>query len=207
MSKAAIASALLAIGFLLLGVDTAGAAKTVTGCKVSARHCEMRCRQTRPGQTKRCSDKCRSTQSECLHQAYKDIELGKVPPPSGGGATPPASRQSEEDKKNAEMGKTTPPAGVGTTAGSRQSEEDKKNIELGKTVPPSGGGATPAASRQSEEDKKNAEMGKTKPPAGRPSPGSAPPQPCASWQVRYSNGTCGCPSGMRGAKCEEIILH
>jgi hypothetical protein len=203
--KAVIASSLLAIGLLLSMVDAGAAASTVTGCKVAGRHCAMRCRhKPYAALAKRCLDGCNTTQGKCIQQAYKDIELGKVPPPIGDGAARPGPRQSEEDKKNAEMGRTTPPSGGGT-AGSRQSEEDKKNIELGKTVPPSGGGNTPSPSRQSEEDKKNAEMGKTTPRAGRP--GSSLPLPCASWQVRYSNDTCGCPSGMRGSKCEEIILH
>ena len=152
MSKAAIASALLAITFLLLGVDAAAAGKTVSGCKVAEHYCDMRCRRKlRPVLSKRCLATCQTTRAKCIQQAQKDIELGKVAPPAGGGTTKPGPRQSEEDKKNAEMGKTAPPAGHPTS--------------------------------------------------------SPPLQPCASWQVRYSNGTCGCPSGMRGAKCDEIILH
>jgi hypothetical protein len=205
--KAAIAPALLALGFVLLGGDDAAAGSSLTICKVAGSHCSMRCRQKPyPVLAKHCRDACKATQAKCIQQAYSDIELGKVPPP-GGGATQPRPRQSEEDKKNAEMGKTTSPSGGSATAGSRQSEEERKNIELGKIPPPTAGGTTTPSPRQSEEDKKNAEMGRTTPPAGRPSPGSTPPQPCASWQVRYANGSCGCPSGMRGPKCGEIILH
>jgi hypothetical protein len=180
MSKPEFVAALVAVGFLLSGVIADAADKTVTGCKVSDRHCEMRCKQRpRPVPSKRCAETCRTTQAKCIQQAQKDIELGKVPLPGGGGTTLPQPRQSEEDKKN---------------------------HELGKTVPPGGGGAAQPGSRLSEEDKKNLEMGKSTPPAGHPT--SSPPlQPCASWQIRYSNGTCGCPSGMRGAKCDEIIVH
>jgi hypothetical protein len=204
----AIAPALLALSFILVVGDRAAAGSSVTICKVAGSHCSMRCRQKPyPALARRCRDACNTTQARCIQQAYKDIELGKVRPPTGGGTTKAGPRQSEEEKKNSELGKTGSGGAGASPPSSRQSEEEKKNIELGKVPPPTGGATTTPKPRQSEEDKKNAEMGRTTPPAGRPSPGSTPPQPCAAWQVRYANGSCGCPSGMRGPKCEEIILH
>jgi hypothetical protein len=40
-------------------------------------------------------------------------------------------------------------------------------------------------------------------PAGTP----VQPPACQPPQVRYNNGTCGCPSGTRGANCDELIVH
>jgi hypothetical protein len=37
--------------------------------------------------------------------------------------------------------------------------------------------------------------------------GGAGSEPCDAAHVRYDNGTCGCPSGMTGANCDEIIVH
>jgi hypothetical protein len=38
-------------------------------------------------------------------------------------------------------------------------------------------------------------------------PVAGQPGHCPEGQILYSNGKCGCPSGMRGAKCDEIIVH
>jgi hypothetical protein len=40
------------------------------------------------------------------------------------------------------------------------------------------------------------------PVAANPPPGDCPPH-----QIMRRNGTCGCPSGMRGPRCDEIILN
>jgi len=52
---------------------------------------------------------------------------------------------------------------------------------------------------------KNEAMSRTLPvrPAGTP----VQPPACQPPQVRYNNGTCGCPSGTRGANCDELIVH
>jgi hypothetical protein len=34
-----------------------------------------------------------------------------------------------------------------------------------------------------------------------------PASKCAPPQISFSNGTCGCPSGLRGPKCDEIIVN
>ena len=34
-----------------------------------------------------------------------------------------------------------------------------------------------------------------------------PASKCAPPQISFPNGTCGCPSGLRGPKCDEIIVH
>jgi hypothetical protein len=43
-------------------------------------------------------------------------------------------------------------------------------------------------------------------PDGKPQPPPGPP-PCVEPHIRYKDGTCGCPSGLRGEFCEEIIVH
>lgn len=150
MIKYVIGAGLLAMVMLVSGIEGTATATTVTACKVSARHCDYRCRLMLSAyQQRRCLSTCRTSQAKCLQQAYKDIELGKTPAEGGGTSTSP---------------------------------------------PP-----------MTHEEKKAAEQGRAKPPASNP--GGTPLQPCASWQVRYANGTCGCPSGMRGAQCDEIIIH
>lgn len=43
-----------------------------------------------------------------------------------------------------------------------------------------------------------------RPPVAAQPPGQ---QQCSEGQILYPNGKCGCPSGMRGPKCDEIIVH
>jgi len=43
-----------------------------------------------------------------------------------------------------------------------------------------------------------------RPPVAAQPPGQ---QQCPEGQIMYPNGKCGCPSGMRGPKCDEIIVH
>jgi hypothetical protein len=43
-----------------------------------------------------------------------------------------------------------------------------------------------------------------------PSPGKiggAGSQPCPQNKVRYADGTCGCPSGMKGPNCDVMVVH
>ena len=37
--------------------------------------------------------------------------------------------------------------------------------------------------------------------------GGAGSAPCDPPHIRYNNGTCGCPSGLTGANCDEIVVH
>jgi hypothetical protein len=60
-----------------------------------------------------------------------------------------------------------------------------------------------AAKRQKEYEDERGRRTLPVRPAGTP----AQPPACQPPQVRYIDGTCGCPTGTRGANCDELIVH
>jgi hypothetical protein len=60
-----------------------------------------------------------------------------------------------------------------------------------------------AAKRQKEYEDEGGRRTLPVRPAGTP----AQPPACQPPQVRYIDGTCGCPTGTRGANCDELIVH